>query len=124
MYCNTCKNSLPATFQVKLYYGPKILILALNQGRGIQFKVKLQFSLELDLTNYIENKTSGCIYDLFGVVTHMGEGANGHFIASCKSPVNGNWYQYNDDLVLPINNFKKEILDVAMPYILFYKKKK
>ena len=124
IYCDTCKNSFPTEYQSKIYYGPKILILALNRGWGKKYKVKLQFSLELDLTNYIENKTSGCIYDLIGVVTHMGEGGSGHFIASCKSPVDNNWYQYNDDLVYPINNFKEEILDVAMPYILFYKKKK
>ena len=85
----------------------------------------MQFSLELDLTNFLENKNSGCIYDLIGVVTHKGEsGASGHFIASCKSPVNGNWYQYNDDLVNPLKNFKEEILDFAMPYILFYKNRK
>ena len=125
MYCDTCKNSFLTTFQEKIYYGPNILILVLNrESRGKKYKVKLQFSLELDLTNYIENKTSGCIYDLIGVVTHMGEGASGHFIASCKSPVDNKWYQYNDDLVYPINNFKEEILNVAMPYILFYKKKK
>ena len=103
----------------------RIVILVLNRGTGIQFKVKLQFDLELDLNNYLENKTSGCVYDLIGVVTHLGEsGASGHFIASCKSPVNGNWYQYNDDLVNPIKNFKEEILDFAMPYILFYKNRK
>ena len=125
MYCDTCKDQKPAEYQTKIYYGPKFLILILNRGFGNKFKVKLQFSLELDLTNYLENKTSGCIYDLIGVVSHKGEnGANGHFIASCKSPVDNNWYQYNDDLVNPIKNFKEEILDFAMPYILFYKNRK
>ena len=84
----------------------------------------MQFSLELDLTNYIENKTSGCIYDLFGVVTHMGEsGANGHFVANCRSPRDNNWYRFNDDLVNPVTDFNQQILNDAMPYILFYKKK-
>ena len=124
-YCNTCKDQKPAEYQTKIFCGPNILILVLNRGTGIQFKVKLQFDLELDLNNYLENKTSGCVYDLIGVVTHKGEsGASGHFIASCKSPVDNNWYQYNDDLVNPIKNFKEEILDFAMPYILFYKNRK
>ena len=73
----------------------------------------------------IKKDKPNIIYNLYGVVTHIGEsGPNAHFIASCKSPVDNNWYQYNDDLVYPINNFKEEILNVAMPYILFYKKKK
>ena len=124
LYCDTCKAQLPATFQTKLYYCPKILILVLNRGYGKQFKVKLQFSLELDLTNYIENKTSGCIYDLFGVVTHMGEsGASGHFVATCKSPRDNKWYRFNDALVNPVTDFNQQILNDAMPYILFYKKR-
>ena len=55
----------------------------------------------------------------------MGEsGASGHFIASCRSPIDGQWYQYNDDLVSRINSFNNEILNYAMPYVLFYQKKK
>ena len=53
----------------------------------------------------------------------MGEsGASGHFIAYCKSPINDIWYKYNDDLCLPVTNFQKEVIDYAMPYILFYQK--
>ena len=64
------------------------------------------------------------IFDLIGVITHMGEsGADGHFIATCKSPIDGIWYQYNDDLVLPIKDFNSQVLNYQMPYILFYQKK-
>ena len=123
MYCDICKMQLPSTFQTKLYNVPEVLILILNRGKGIQFKIKLQFYLQINVSNYIENKNSGCIYDLIGVVTHMGDSSeNGHFIASCRNPMNNCWYQYNDDLVFPINDFNKQVLNYAMPYILFYKK--
>ena len=123
MYCDICKMQLPSTFQTKLYNAPEVLILILNRGKGIQFKIKLQFYLQINVSNYIENKNSGCIYDLIGVVTHMGDSSeNGHFISSCKNPMNNCWYQYNDDLVFPINDFNKQVLNYAMPYILFYKK--
>ena len=123
MYCDTCRRQLPASFQTRLYNAPEVLILVLNRGAGIQFKVKLQFNLQLNLYNYLDNKTSSCIYDLIGVVTHMGEsGASGHFIATCRSPKDNNWYQFNDDLVFPVTDFNKQILNYAMPYILFYKK--
>ena len=53
----------------------------------------------------------------------MGEsGSSGHFVATCKSPIDHKWYQYNDDLVFPITDFNSQILNYAMPYILFYKK--
>ena len=53
----------------------------------------------------------------------MGEsGPNAHFIATCKSPVDGNWYRYTDAFVDPINNFQKDVYDFGVPYILFYQK--
>ena len=125
MFCNRCQAQYPASYLTRLYTGPEILILALNRGVGIQYKVKLEFSQTLDLTHYIEGSRKGCKYNLIGVVTHMGEsGASGHFIAYCKSPINGNWYRYNDDLVSQVFNFKQEIIDYAMPYILFFQKLK
>ena len=123
MYCNFCNAQCPASYMTKLFIGPQILILILNRGIGIQFKVKLEFYQTLDLSNYIEQTQTGCKYNLIGVVTHMGEsGASGHFIAYCRSPIDNNWYKYNDDLVSPVYNFKQEIIDYAMPYILFFQK--
>ena len=125
MYCNFCNAQCPASYMTKLFIGPQILILILNRGIGIQFKVKLEFYQTLDLSNYIEQTQTGCKYNLIGVVTHMGEsGASGHFIAYCRSPIDNNWYKYNDDLVSPVYNFKQEIIDYAMPYILFFQKMK
>ena len=49
---------------------------------------------------------------------------SGHFIAFCKSPVDGNWYMYNDAMVDKcvdpryINNTYIENL----PYVLFYQR--
>ena len=125
MYCNICKAQMDATFQTTLYYSPDILIIVLNRGAGIQYKVKLKFDQVLDIRNYSEEYAkTGAIYDLIGVVTHMGEsGASGHFVAHCKSPIDNKWYTYNDDMVSQVQNFQTEILNYAMPYILFYQKR-
>ena len=126
MYCNTCKIQLPSTYSTYLYTAPLLLILVLNRGTGIQFKIKLEFYTELNLSNFIQARQNNenIIYDLIGVVTHMGEsGSSGHFIATCKSPIDNLWYQYNDDLVFRVDNFTNQILNYAMPYILFYQKK-
>ena len=102
---------------------PEILIIVLNRGKGIEFKVKLEFSEELNLINYVYFQQTGFMFKLIGVVTHLGESdASGHFIAYSKSPIDDKWYKYNDDLVTKVINFKEEIIDYAMPYILFFQK--
>jgi ubiquitin C-terminal hydrolase len=125
MFCNYCKQDSNSLMKTNLYTGPEILILILNRGKGIEFNVKIYFTEELDLSNYIENKETGYMYKLIGVITHLGESSmSGHFIAYCKDPLNGKWFKYNDAIVDEVNDFKKEVIDFAMPYLLFYEKKK
>ena len=47
----------------------------------------------------------------------------GHFIAYCKDFWTNQWLKYNDAIVSYVNNFKNEVIDFAMPYLLFYQKK-
>ena len=124
MYCNICNDQLTSFYQTKLFTGPEILIIVLNRGKGIEFKVKLEFDLFIDITNYIELKENkGWKYELIGVITFLGENdESGHFIAYCKSPIDGGWYLYNDELVFKVKDFAKEIRDYGMPYILFDQK--
>jgi ubiquitin C-terminal hydrolase len=124
MFCNHCRNNSDSYMKTNLYTGPEVLILILNRGKGIEFNVKIYFTEELNLSKYIENKESGYMYKLIGVITHLGESSmSGHFIAYCKDPLNGKWYKYNDAIVDEVKDFKKEVIDFAMPYLLFYQKK-
>ena len=51
----------------------------------------------------------------------MGEnGFSGHFIESCRSPIDNLCYRYNDDKVFRVDNFINQVLNYEMPYILFY----
>jgi len=123
MYCNFCRQTCNSSMRTFLSTGPEILIIILNRGKGIQFNVKINFSLEIDLSNFIEMKQTGCRYNLIGVITHLGEsGMGGHFIAYCKNPISGDWHKYNDSIVSKVENFKTEVIDFAMPYLLFYQK--
>ena len=124
MYCNNCKAQLTFFYSTKLYTAPEILIIVLDREKGIEFRVKLEFDLFINITNYIELKdNNGWKYELIGVVTHLGESdASGHFIAYCKSPIDRCWYQYNDELVFEVKDFSKEIRDYVEPEILFYQK--
>jgi len=121
MYCNYCRQTCGSSMCTLLTSGPKILIIILNRGKGIEFNVKINFYPEINLNNYIEKKDFNWQYELFGVITHIGEsGMGGHFIAYCKEFWTNHWLKYNDALVSPVNDFKSEVIDFAMPYLLFY----
>ena len=123
MYCNNCKINCNGMMCTNLVTGPEILILILNRGQGIQFNVKINFYEDLNLYNYIEYKNTGFNYKLIGVITHIGEsGMSGHFIAYCRDPITFQWNKYNDSIVSPVNNFQTEVINFAMPYLLFYQK--
>ena len=121
MFCNYCRQTCGSSMRTMLTTGPKILIIILNRGKGIEFNVKINFYPEIDLNNYVENKNLNWQYELFGVITHIGEsGMGGHFIAYCKEFWTNRWLKYNDAIVSPVNDFKSEVIDFAMPYLLFY----
>ena len=125
-YCNICNQLYDSIYTNKIYISPNYLILIINRGKGNIYNIKLEFSEIINITQFILKKDKpNIIYNLYGVVTHIGEsGPNAHFIASCKSPVDNKWYKYNDAFVDPINDVQKEVIDYGTPYILFYKKMK
>ena len=125
MYCNYCKQNTNCNMYTCLTTGPEILILLLNRGQGIEFNVKIYFMEDLDLSNYIQLNNTGAKYKLIGVITHIGEsGMSGHFIAYCKDPISQSWNKYNDAIVSEVQDqdFQKEVINFAMPYLLFYQK--
>ena len=124
-YCNICKQLYDSVYTSKIFTSPNVLIIILNRGKGNVYKIKLDFGLQMDISDFVLLKDGKQIYNLYGVITHLGKsGPDAHFIASCKSPVDNKWYRYNDSFVDPINDLKKEMIDYGTPYILFYEKQK
>ena len=99
---------------------PKTLIINLNRGKGLEFKVGIKFGEHLDLKNYILDKdNSPFYYELIGVISHFGENnMGGHFIAYCKNSYDSKWYKFNDALVTE-SSFQ-EASSIGLPYVLFY----
>ena len=123
MYCNYCKRNSNCYICTNLITCPEILIILLNRGHGIEFNIKINFPEILNLYNYIELKNTGVNYQLIGVITHIGESSmSGHFIAYCKDPISTLWHKYNDAMVNEVSNFQNEVINFAMPYLLFYQK--
>ena len=82
-------------YNSKIYTCPNVLILILNRGKGNIYDVKLDFTEEIDITQFVLKKdTPKIIYNLYGVITHIGQsGPSSHFVASCKSPIDKKWYR-------------------------------
>ena len=120
-FCNNCKQLFDSLYTSKIFSSPRVLILILNRGKNNIYNVKIDFTETIDITSFVSLKDkSKMIYNLYGVITHIGQ--SGHFVASCKSPIDNKWYRYNDALVSSINNLQKDVIDFGTPYILFYQK--
>ena len=123
IYCNLCHQNSDSIYGNKILGLPNILIMILNRGKGNIYKVDLNFPTDINLTKYVLNAQEQYNYSVYGVITHLGgNGESGHFIASCKSPIDNQWYKYNDSIVTKITDFNKEVLKFGTPYILFYEK--
>ena len=121
-YCNTCNNNNSTAISfTRFLYTPRVLVINLNRGKGIQFNVKINFDEFIDLRNFVVAKDSPYKYELIGVICHFGEsGMGGHFIAFCKhfTNIGCKWYRFNDAMVEECTF--DEVKTKGMPYVLFY----
>ena len=125
-YCEKCKiDNAKINSMNKIFSPSLILVIILNRGKGIQFKIKINFETTLDISNIVINSANQ-YYELQGIVKHFGESSSyGHFIAYCRSAVpmfHDHWYCYNDQTVVEVNNWN-DIVDNGDTYILFYELK-
>ena len=121
IYCNKCRKMSNSINRTTIYKAPNVLILILNRGRGNSFECEIKFSSKeiLDLSRYnIISQDSPKKYQLFGVISHIGESSDeGHFIAYCKH-FDDNWYMFNDSIAKTVGENE---LTNGVPYILFYR---
>ena len=117
IFCNNCHKSSDASTKTEIYQSPKVLIIILNRGRGNIFQCDVEFDSILDISKFSKKNDSPKLYDLIGVISHLGESSmEGHFIAFCKH-FDGNWCLFNDSIV---KNVSKDDIFRGTPYILFY----
>jgi ubiquitin C-terminal hydrolase len=109
-------------FKKKLMFWsfPDILIINLNRRYLKKNYNMVSFPLEnLNLSKYVigyNNESS--IYDLYGVGNHIGNEFTGHYTSYIKN-ANGNWYNYNDTNVIPLD--ENDVVSINA-YCLFYRK--
>ena len=122
--CEECKTKVPSLKRQVLKYLPRKLILVLKRFEFDYDKLarnKLNdyfpFPLELDMYPYtqnynpkIKNDDKKIIYDLNGIVIHLGNSERGHYYSLIKEHNGSQWYEFNDKEVTMFNikNLEKE----------------
>ena len=102
--------------------GPEVLFIILNKQKQADSNIKFNFNEEIDLSNFIEFKNLGCIYNLIGVIISCWESEKQNIVAFCRDPIFGIWYKYHDEIVSEVKDFQKEVIKSSTPDLLVYEK--
>lgn len=125
LFCQNCRNYNNYIIRSKIFSSPNSFIFSLDRRDLDQNLIKIPFLIEdtINIKNYIENKDVPSKYQLTGIVSFNIN--YNKYISYCVSPVDKQWYEYNDEKctltnlqnVVSINNNNKS----AIPCILIYK---
>ncbi|CAH0601984.1 unnamed protein product [Chrysodeixis includens] len=102
---------------------PQVLVLHLKRFSPTErFRGKLSVVVEfplsgLDLSAFAATRAQHPVYNLYAVSNHSGTTYSGHYTAYCKHPYTGDWHEYNDSRVTPINS--RNVVS-SEAYVLFY----
>ena len=97
-----------------------------NSDRSSDFEEDLQkiHGEEADESRFrgvpLSLRRSNAVYDLYGVVNHHGAMGAGHYTAFVKSPISGEWLEYNDDIVMKRG---ENSVVTSAAYLLFYSRR-
>ncbi|XP_053706934.1 ubiquitin carboxyl-terminal hydrolase 43-like [Synchiropus splendidus] len=143
--CPHCKQLQQGTVKMSLWTLPDILILHLKRFRQVgerrnKLTTFVRFPLvDLDMSPHMVNRnhqhhlqaawkqprrpdytSPNFLYDLYAVCNHHGGMHGGHYTASCRNSVDGQWYSYDDSSAEPVPE-----ADVCTrgAYILFYQRR-
>ena len=127
IFCSNCKSRSNAIRTNKMLTYPEVMTIALiREGNNVNF----EYPFKMNLEKYVENKSKeNYEYKLIGILSGLEQGQNGipgHFIALCKSPIDNQWYCYNDKDVSKCSDPRYQVYEEKelIPYVLFYQKVK
>lgn len=123
--CAKCKVKRICTKRIMIQKFPQILVIHLKRFSNSRLFEKVDCYIDfpvvdLNMSTYsADAKIREAMYDLYGVINHIGSAQFGHYTAYCKNPRIGEWYRFNDRSVSLIG---KHMTDKSSAYILFYEK--
>ncbi|KAJ3097936.1 Ubiquitin carboxyl-terminal hydrolase 21 [Phlyctochytrium bullatum] len=98
-------------------------IMSATPGNFASFNFQVQTLTTDPFHSDVAGHDNVVTYELFGVSNHMGGLGGGHYIAHCKNPDDGKWYQRNDSKVMRCSEAGLISME-ASAYVLFFQKKR
>ena len=103
LFCEKCQNYQQFQINKNIFSSPVYFIFSLDRGNLDQNLLNIQFKLEekIDLIQYLDNKGAFSKYQLSGVVSvYLNKNK---YVCFGKSPVDKQWYIYDDNIVSNTN---------------------
>ena len=103
-FCQKCGIYTQNQILSNIYSSPITFIFSLNRGNLDQNLLNINFIVEenIDISQFLENKRSYSKYSLCGIVS-ISRKENNKYVCFGKSPVDKQWYLYNDEMVTDTN---------------------
>ena len=103
-FCQKCGIYTQNQILSNIYSSPIHFIFSLNRGNLDQNLLNINFIVEenIDISQFLENKRSYSKYSLCGIVS-ISRKENNKYVCFGKSPVDKQWYLYNDEMVTDTN---------------------
>jgi len=128
-YCGKCKEHVRATKKMDLYSTGNILCIHLKRFKREKYRNQklvdhVEFPIEnFVLDDYVLGQTDESqVFDLYGIVHHMGGAHGGHYVADIKTE--DGWFNMNDTLAKKIKDDDiEEKLVKSSAYMLYYRKR-
>lgn len=137
-YCSGCKQHVQAMKQLALWSAPQYLMVHLKRFKfSRMFRSRIGTRVDFPLTGWDLSKhvldsnaaahEGGLLYDLYGVVNHMGSMGGGHYTAYGKNALNGQWYSFDDSHVSLLGSGETDAVRSSLTsgnaYVLFFSRR-
>ena len=99
LFCQKCQNYQMFRINKQIFCSPLYFIFSLNRGDIDYDLLKVPFITEesIDISKSLENNNCYSKYILCGIVSYQVD--NNKYVCFGKSPVDNQWYLYDDDIV-------------------------
>lgn len=130
-YCSKCNAHKEAWKKLEFHRTPPVLVLQLKRFQYTKWSrerlnTPVAFPLEgLDLTPFCTASSlkmadaPPAVYDLVALSKHIGSLGGGHYVAYCRSSLDGCWYNFDDGFVRKVSS-EEVAADKVGAYVLFY----
>ena len=118
--CKQC-NCITSQYEYKQFFEfPHNFIISLNRGEGFKNNTKIEYPIELDLSDAVEKKDSYLKFNLVGVVKRMidPDKGNEYYCALYFDPYQNCWFSTEDNKIVKIKDPKEKPIGMVM--LLFY----